>query len=113
MEPTRIFISYSHKDEIWLAEWSDTALTTANPRYLLKQWQRQFRNDHVEFWFDREPDRGLRSGPWRKQIFEEIDRSDIALLLISQDFVNSPFIMDGCRFHISSQAAFQTVRCLT
>jgi hypothetical protein len=95
MTPIRVFISYSRDDEIWLAEWLDPVLQTVNPRCLLRQWQRTFRNDNVEFWFDREQDKGLRGGdPWRDRIFEEIDRSDVAVLLVTQQFVISPVIMD-------------------
>ena len=95
MDPTRIFISYSHENEIWLKEWVDPVLQTANSRCLLRLWQRTFRKRNVEFWFDREQDTGLRGGDrWRERILEEIDRADVAVLLVTQQFVISPFIMD-------------------
>jgi hypothetical protein len=100
-EPILIFISYSHENEIWLTEWLDPVLQTVNPRCLLKQWQRTFRNENVEFWFDRERDKGLRGGErWRERIFKEIDKADIALLLVTQQFVISPFIMNEELPHI-------------
>jgi formylglycine-generating enzyme required for sulfatase activity len=38
---------------------------------------------------------GIRGGDaWRKRIADEIDRADIAILLISDDFASSPFIRD-------------------
>lgn len=94
-EPIRIFISYSHENEIWLTEWSDLIKQIPNPKYLLKLWERTFRKEKVTFWFDREPDQGLLGGEsWRERIFEEIDKSRIAVLLVTQEFVTSPFIMD-------------------
>jgi hypothetical protein len=101
MDKIRVFISYSHENEIWLTEWLDPVLQTVNPRCLLKQWQRTFRNENVEFWFDRERDKGLRGGErWCERIFKEIDKADIALLLVTQQFVISPFIMDEELPHI-------------
>lgn len=95
MDEIRIFISYSHDNEIWLTEWLDALRQAPNPRYLLKQWQRKFRKEPVQFWYDREKDTGLRGGEaWRDRIFGEIDKADVAILLVTQDFVLSPFIMD-------------------
>lgn len=95
MSTIRAFISYSHENSVWLTEWLDPVRQVPNPKYLLKQWQRAFRKENVEFWFDREEDEGLRGGErWRERIFEEIDRADLCILLVTQDFVLSPFIMD-------------------
>lgn len=95
MAGIKVFISYSHDNEIWLTEWLDPLKQVPNPKCLLKQWLRNFRNEPVEFWYDRERDTGLRGGDaWRERIFEEIDSAHVAILLVTQDFVLSPFIMD-------------------
>jgi hypothetical protein len=96
----RIFISYAHENEVWLQEKDD--LGKDNPRCLLKRWRRtldvqSWSKEHkVLFWYDREADQGLRGGElWRTRIIEEIDRADVAVLLITEDFVVSPFIRDS------------------
>ena len=96
MEPIRIFISYAHANSIWLRETvRDRAGTLErNPRDLLTYWRNglQFEGE-VEFWYDRDEDEGLQGGDlWRKRIFEQIDRADVAVLLITQEFVQSGFI---------------------
>ena len=98
MEPIRIFISYAHANAIWLRRTvrDRTGVEEANPRDLLSYWKNGLRRDGaVEFWYDREEDEGLRGGDhWRKRIFEEIDRADIGVLLITQELVQSAFIRD-------------------
>jgi formylglycine-generating enzyme required for sulfatase activity len=96
MEPTRIFISYAHANSIWLRETvQDRAGTLErNPRDLLTYWRNglQFEGE-VEFWYDRDEDEGLQGGDvWHKRILEEIDRADVGVLLITQEFVQSGFI---------------------
>jgi formylglycine-generating enzyme required for sulfatase activity len=96
MEPIRIFISYAHANAIWLRKTvRDRAGTMEpNPKDLLTYWQNglQFEGE-VEFWYDRDEDEGLRGGDvWRKRILEEIDRADVGVLLITQEFVQSGFI---------------------
>jgi len=96
MEPVRIFISYAHANSIWLRETvRDRAGTLErNPRDLLTYWRNglQFEGE-VEFWHDRDEDEGLQGGDlWRKRIFEQIDRADVGVLLITQEFVQSAFI---------------------
>jgi formylglycine-generating enzyme required for sulfatase activity len=62
---------------------------------LLGLWKRSFRNQRVVFWYDGIEEGGLRGGDrWRTRIFEEIDRADVAVLLITQDFNVSPYIRD-------------------
>ena len=96
MDPVRIFISYAHANSIWLRETArDRAGTLErNPRDLLTYWRNglQFEGE-VELWYDRDEDEGLQGGDlWRKRIFEQIDRADVAVLLITQEFVQSGFI---------------------
>jgi hypothetical protein len=95
MNGIRVFISYSHENDVWLQEWLDERQTKRNPRYLLNLWERAFRNQQVVFWYDRSQETGLGGGDrWRTRILEEIDRADVAILLVTQDFIVSPFIRD-------------------
>jgi len=98
MEPIRIFISYAHANAIWLRKTvrDRSGVEEANPWDLLTYWRNGLRRDGaVDFWYDREEDEGLRGGDvWRERIFEEIDRADIGVLLITQEFVQSAFIRD-------------------
>ena len=95
MEQIHIFISYCHTNAVWLKEWEDGAKTVPNPKCLLKQWEQELCKELVSFRYDREERRDPDGGDLRqKRIFEAIDRSDIAILLVTLDFVASPFIMD-------------------
>jgi TIR domain len=94
-KPIRIFISYSHENEIWLTQYLDPLKNKKNPKYLLDFWELSLRGRGVVFWYDRDETQGIRgSDKWRARIFEEIDNADIAILLITQDFIISPFIRD-------------------
>jgi hypothetical protein len=98
----RIFISYAHENKIWLQEFVEGGEgKETNPRYLLSFWQRTLdqltRNlgHTVTFWFDRDQQHGLHAGEdWKERILEEIDQAQAAVLLITADFVVSPFIRD-------------------
>jgi formylglycine-generating enzyme required for sulfatase activity len=90
-----VFISYAHNNIPWLLGWKNAGHTVTNSRCLLEQWYRTLRKKNVEFWFDREKQNGLHGGEeWRSRIFHEVDRADIAILLVTQDFLTSPFIID-------------------
>jgi hypothetical protein len=81
-----IFISYSHLDNRWFK--SDKPLFELVP-FL----ERSLRN--VRFWYDRHVEQGIEAGDdFQKTIEEEIDKADIAILLISQEFINSRFIFE-------------------
>lgn len=84
MKKIKIFISYSHENSEWLDD---------NYSYsLLKFWKRALGED-VIFWFDKDETVGIKGGDkWREKIFTNIDDADIAILLITADFVVSPFI---------------------
>lgn len=74
----RVFISYSHRDE----SWKDRVV--AHLRVLAK------RSD-IDVW----DDRAIGAGEdWKTRIQEAIDRADTAILLISADFLISPFILE-------------------
>lgn len=77
----RVFVSYSHDDKRWFQEDS-----------LIPWLARSLAKMNVQVWFDRE---GLRAGDeFRQRIEDEIDRADMAILLVSQSFLTSDFIQD-------------------
>ncbi|NGZ29475.1 MAG: toll/interleukin-1 receptor domain-containing protein, partial [Magnetococcales bacterium] len=76
--PVRLFISYASKDRIWKDKLliAITALVRAGM---------------VEAWHDREIGAGE---VWHKEILDHMNKADVALLLISQDFIASKYIHD-------------------
>jgi hypothetical protein len=77
----RVFVSYAREDRRWL-----------DPDYrfsLIPFLRESLRRHKVAFWFDKE----LKPGDeFRRFIESEIDQSQIALLIVSQSFLNSEFI---------------------
>ena len=81
MEKVHIFVSYSRQDD---SRWFDEGS-------LIPYLARSVRNE-AEIWVDRE---GIDAGEdFRKRIEAEIDRAHIAILLVSQGFLNSEFIQE-------------------
>ncbi len=78
MTAPNIFISYSHKDE----EWKDKLVTHLG--VLEKEGL-------LDLWDDRKIEVG---DDWRPEIEKAIERADIAILLISANFLTSNFILD-------------------
>jgi hypothetical protein len=80
-EFVRVFVSYAREDRRWL-----------DPDYrysLIPFLVESLRRHKVAFWFDKE----LKPGDeFRRFIETEIDQSQIALLIVSQSFLNSEFI---------------------
>jgi hypothetical protein len=77
--PIQVFVSYSRTDQRWIREDS-----------LIPWLARSLKKDKVDLWWDKE---GILPGDeFRRLIEREIDRSLIALLLVSQEFLNSEFI---------------------
>lgn len=74
---TKVFISYSHYDKRWL----DRLLVH------LKPIQRDIQN--IAIWSDRYIQTGTK---WKDEIAKAIEECDIAILLISPDFLASDFI---------------------
>jgi len=77
----RVFVSYAREDKRWL-----------DPEYrfnLVPFLVDSLRRQNVEFWIDRKL---VIADEYRQLIESEIDRADIALLIVSQYFVNSNFI---------------------
>ena len=90
-DPVRIFVSYSHKDPAYLRDDS-----------LLGFLKGMSAESGVEFWTD---ERIAASSMWNDEIRKQLERSDIALVLVSQAFLDSPFcteveiesFLDSCR----------------
>jgi len=77
----RIFVSYAREDRRWL----DPDYRFSLIPFLIESLRRL----NVAFWFDKE----LKPGDEFRQFIEsEIDQSQIALLIVSQSFLNSEFI---------------------
>ena len=74
----RIFISYSHQDESW-------------KDLLWKHLYVPARQDLLEVWADGNIPAGVY---WHDQVIKSIDSSQLAILLISTDFLGSAFILD-------------------
>jgi TIR domain len=72
-----VFISYSHKDEVWKDRLAKQ-LDVLNKQGLLDVWE----------------DRQIGAGAeWLKEIEAAIERASLAVLLVSADFLTSPFIL--------------------
>jgi hypothetical protein len=83
-----VFISYSHIDNKWFR--SDNELFD-----LIPFLERSLDSRNVKFWYDRHKGNGIEAGDKFKDSIEfQIDRTDIALLLISQEFLDSRFISE-------------------
>ncbi|MHB8390159.1 MAG: TIR domain-containing protein [Acidobacteriaceae bacterium] len=76
--PKRIFISYSHKDDSFRQE-LENHLSTMK------------RNGHIDVWSDRRIAPGQE---WKGEIDENLEKSDLVLLLVSSDFVASDYCYD-------------------
>jgi hypothetical protein len=81
---TCIFVSYSRRDARWVQEGD----------YGLIPWlQRSLKRRNVELWYDHAL-KELPGEDYRERITQEISRSQLAILLVSQEFLNSDFIRD-------------------
>jgi len=83
MDEIRIFVSYAHENQRWLRE--------DDPHNLIPYLRAALKGFNVTIWAD--PDIPPFE-KWRDVILEQIDRADIALLLVSTFFLASDFIMD-------------------
>ena len=75
----KIFISYSHKDSKWLER------INIHLKPLL-------RNGNIESWDDTKI---LPGDKWKSEIFNHLSTSNVAILLISADFMASDFIVES------------------
>lgn len=78
MEPARVFISYTRRDEPLKDE-------------LLKHLSILKRQSVIETWHDRMIEAG---GDWEGEIDQHLEAADIVLLLISSDFLASDYCWD-------------------
>ncbi len=76
--PSRLFISYSSKDKVYLSQFTDQLLSLR-----IEGW--------VETWDDRELQAGDK---WDYVIKEQLEKSDYIILLISANFLNSEYIRE-------------------
>ncbi len=94
MQPKKVFISYSHKDE----QFKDDLIEHLSP--LMRQGR-------ISSWTDRQIEAGTS---WRKEIDENLADSDIILLIISSSFIASDYCYDvevgkALEMHKNSMAA--------
>lgn len=80
----KIFVSYSHQNEDWVSN---------NGKYKLIPWLEKQLEDVAEIWTDHTLKR-LPGEEYTKLITKKIYEADFALLLISQDFISSKYIID-------------------
>jgi len=84
MEDINIFVSYSHSDSRWIYE---------GDHGLIPWLEKSLKREQIHFWYDHD----LKSFPFvefKKKIKEELIKSHLAILLLSQDFLISDFIRD-------------------
>jgi photosystem II stability/assembly factor-like uncharacterized protein len=76
-----IFVGYAHEDKRWFDQ---------EYRFnLIPYLKESLRRDNTEFWYDKE----LMGGDeYKRRIDSEINKAQIALLMVSQHFLNSEFI---------------------
>lgn len=73
----QIFVSYSHRDSLYLGK-----------NELIEKLQKELKNK-ARFWYDR----SIRAGEnWNEEIQTNILNSQIAILLVSKNFMNSTYI---------------------
>ena len=77
-EPVHVFISYSHKDEIYMEQLRNVLVPLV-------------RTKEITLWADPLIEPGQE---WRDEIFDNLDRADIFILLLSQGSVASEFVTE-------------------
>ncbi len=81
LETINVFVSYAHEDHRWV---------DPNDKHnLIPFLAASLRRLNVKFWLDKELAPGEK---YKLFIRDQIDRSQVALLIVSQDFLNSEFI---------------------
>ncbi len=80
-DPVRIFVSYARDDRRWVDR--------NDSHHLIPHLISSLRKQNVEVWFDAAL---VASEVFKRTIEQEIRRADIAVLLVSQSFLNSEFI---------------------
>lgn len=91
-----VFISYSHKDR----EWLDKLQITLKPL---------IRNNPIKVWDDTK----IRAGQkWQEEIRKALDDADVAILLVSPNFLASDFITDKEVPHFMDAAQHRGLRII-
>jgi len=86
-KPIRIFVSYNHEAD---TRWFEQEYFGERP--LIPWLEHMLRSQAVQFWYDRKE---LGAGDaFRREIEEQIDHSDMAILLVSRGFMSSEFIQE-------------------
>lgn len=80
-----VFVSYSHENERWVKK------TPGDKKSLIPWLAAALERDDVVFWHDERIDGG---DPYTEKIEKAIDQADIAVLLVSEDFLSSKFIRE-------------------
>lgn len=79
--PIHVFVSYSHRDEDYVSDGARSVLTFVSG----------LEREGFVFWHDRQL---YASELWDERIKEQMARADIALILVSQDFLNSKYVTE-------------------
>jgi hypothetical protein len=91
MSGISIFVSYSHKDEMWVKD--KIHIAGVPQTTLIPYLSESLRKSNVGIWYDH----ALKQMPgeeYKERIKSEIDRAQFVILLISQNFLNSDFIRE-------------------
>src|SRR5215213_7561104 len=91
-----IFISYSHNDERWLHR-------------LQVHLAPLVRRRAIEVWSDKRIEPGV---PWRADISKALERAEIAILLVSPEFLASEFIAQNELPRLLTRARREGIRIL-
>ena len=84
MEKIKIFVSYAHSNEDWIAK---------EGKFKLIPWLERQLHGRVDIWTDHALKQQIGE-EYTKLIRDKIMQADISILLISQDFVSSQYITD-------------------
>lgn len=91
-KPVSIMVSYSHADAAYVEE----------SRGSLLSYLRALERENVTFWWDRR----LRAGDmWDSEIEKQLQRANVALVLVSQAFLNSSYCAKEARAFIEQRRA--------
>jgi tRNA A-37 threonylcarbamoyl transferase component Bud32 len=92
-QPLEIFISYSHHDDAWREQLFDDYISTTF--------------GDCRIWSDAQ----IRVGEhWNDQIQQQLERSSVAVLLVSEGFLASPFVTTEELPHILARASEAALR---